>query len=268
MTAPAEVIGFEKKLHAIFDAQGPLAIAVSGGVDSMTLAYLAHRHDPNATIMIHAVSPAVPERATQRVRHYAERYGWQLTLTGTGEFDDPRYRTNPLDRCYFCKTNLYDRIRVLTTATIASGANLDDLGDFRPGLAAAREAAVIHPYVQASISKNMVRAIAHLNDLTDLAELPAQPCLASRVETGIAISAEDLAFVDLVEQSLGPLFPGASALRCRITHAGVAIEVDDVVSPNPAAATALVEKLCLESGRQFVGLRPYRKGAAFLRPLE
>ena len=124
----------------------------------MTLAAFAHRlwlsGGMGSVEMIHAVSPAVPPAATERVRMRAEREGWRLTVTGAGEFDDPRYRDNPVNRCYFCKTNLYDRIRTLTAGAIASGANLDDLGDYRPGLLAASERAIVHPYIEAGIERH------------------------------------------------------------------------------------------------------------------
>jgi uncharacterized protein len=244
-----------------------LAIAVSGGVDSMTLAAFAHRLQQSGDMvsvqMIHAVSPAVPAAATERVRARAERDGWCLTVTGAGEFDDPRYRDNPVNRCYFCKTNLYDRIRSLTTGTIASGANLDDLGDYRPGLLAASERAVVHPYIEAGMDKASVRALAGRLGLAEVAELPAQPCLASRVETGIAIDPADLAFIDLVETRLAARAPADMALRCRVTRSGIAIEA----GADPADAEALVDlasRLCREHGRHLVGIGPYRRGAMFV----
>ena len=91
--------------------------------------------------MFHAVSPAVPATSTELVRAYAPREGWRLTVLDAGEFDDPDYRANPVNRCYFCKTNLYARIRKATADTIASGTNRDDLSDFRPGLKAAASTA-------------------------------------------------------------------------------------------------------------------------------
>jgi uncharacterized protein len=244
-----------------------LAIAVSGGVDSVALAAFAHRLQSDGAMgsveMIHAVSPAVPPAATERVRARAARDGWRLIVTGAGEFDDPRYRDNPVDRCYFCKTNLYDRIRALTPGAIASGANLDDLGDYRPGLLAASERAVVHPYIEAGMNKAAIRALARSLGLDEVAELPAQPCLASRVETGIAIDAADLAFVDLVETRLAALVPAGTALRCRVTRAGIAIEIGE----EAAAGTALVDlagALCREQGRHLVGVGPYRRGAMFV----
>jgi uncharacterized protein len=244
-----------------------LAIAVSGGVDSMTLAAYAHRLYGGQSLgpveMIHAVSPAVPPAATERVRARAAREGWHLTVTGTGEFDDPRYRDNPVNRCYFCKVNLYDRIRGITTAVIASGANLDDLGDYRPGLLAASEHEVVHPYIEAGMNKAAVRALARRLGLDEVAELPAQPCLASRVETGIAIDPGDLAFIDLVETRLAALAPKGANLRCRVTHQGIAIEIGDGVA-DKAALADLAGALCRDHGRHLAGVGPYRRGAMFV----
>jgi pyridinium-3,5-biscarboxylic acid mononucleotide sulfurtransferase len=244
-----------------------LAIAVSGGVDSMTLAAFAHRlrqtESAGSVEMIHAASPAVPPAATERVRVMAAREGWRLTVTGAGEFDDQRYRNNPVNRCYFCKTNLYDRIRTLTVGAIASGANLDDLGDYRPGLLAASERAVVHPYIDAGMDKASVRALARQLGLDEVADLPAQPCLASRVETGIAIDPTDLTFIDLVETLLAAQAPAGMALRCRVTRAGIAIEAGNQAAEAHALAD-LASRLCREHGRHLIGIGPYRRGAMFV----
>ena len=245
-------------LDAILVDLPGLAIAVSGGVDSMTLAHAAHRVAVPGLRVVHALSPAVPAEATGRVREHAARFGWALVEVDAGEFADPAYRANPVNRCYFCKTNLYARIAHVTDGPIASGANLDDLGDYRPGLTAAAEHRVRHPFVEAGMTKAAVRALARDFGLGDIAELPAQPCLSSRVETGIAISAADLAFVALMERTLAPLLPAGADLRCRITHDGVVVEAAD------ASVRDIAAGLCAAEQRVFVGVRPYRRGAAFL----
>lgn len=258
MTASPEI-----RLRAALASYPALTVAVSGGVDSMTLAYLAHRWNPEGVAVFHAVSPAVPGSATARVKRHADAHGWALTIGGSGEFEDGRYRANPVDRCYFCKTNLYDRIRALREGIIASGANTDDLGDYRPGLKAAAERGIVHPFVEAGISKAGVRSLARHYGLDDLAELPAQPCLASRIETGIAISADDLAFVNEVETALAPLLPRQAVLRCRVTREGIVIEADadHVASP---MLKMQAHALCAEAGRRFAGVRPYERGSAFI----
>ncbi len=252
------------RLHDALSCHASLAIAVSGGVDSMTLAYIAHRLS-SATTMIHAVSPAVPVLATERVRDYARREGWRLIVTEAGEFDDPDYRANPVDRCYFCKSNLYARIAAIVSSTIASGANLDDLDDYRPGLVAAAEHRVVHPYIEAGIDKATVRALAREHALNDIAELAAQPCLSSRIETGIAIDAEDLAFIDRVEHAIRGVVGHAATVRCRITKQGTVVEIDSVARSAERTIESIAQRLCVENGRAFVGVRAYRRGSAFLK---
>ncbi|MCB2101037.1 MAG: adenine nucleotide alpha hydrolase [Rhodobacterales bacterium] len=242
-----------------------LTIAVSGGIDSMTLAYVAHRFGGRPVRVAHAVSPAVPPLATERVKTYAAREGWTLNVIEAGEFADPAYRANPVNRCYFCKSHLYDRIRELTDGPIASGANADDLGDYRPGLEAAAERGIVHPFVAAGIDKAGIRAIARHHGLNDISELPAQPCLASRVETGIGIEAGDLAFIDAMERTLRHDLAATETVRCRLTHAGVVIEVGAGAEAAHAALAATAARLCSQGGRPFAGVRAYRRGSAFLR---
>lgn len=256
----------ETALVSVLDGYDDIAIAVSGGVDSMVLAYIAHRRSRTMTTMLHAISPAVPQAATARVRRYAEREGWRITWLDAGEFDDPNYRANPVNRCYYCKSNLYDRIRDATSSQIASGTNTDDLGDFRPGLKAASERAVVHPYVEACLGKADIYRLAEHHGLTDLAELPAQPCLASRVETGIVIDPKDLAFIELMEGRAASLAPVSADIRCRTTAAGIILEVGAAFPQSQREALADdAARLCAAYGRTFVGVRDYRRGSAFLR---
>ena len=258
--------GALSRLVAILDRHERLAIAVSGGVDSMTLAHVAHRFSRARTTMYHADGPAVPATAGARARAHAARHGWPLVLLDAGEYSDERYRANPVDRCYYCKSNLYTRIRSLTADAIVSGTNCDDLSDYRPGLRAAAENGVLHPYVEAGIDKTAVYALAVALGLEDLERLPAQPCLASRVETGIAITAADLAFIDHVEQRLAERLGPETVLRCRVTSAGVVIELADAgEGASVEVAREIGELACGAQKRGFAGVRPYRRGAAFRR---
>ncbi len=253
-------------LVANLDRSPELAVAVSGGIDSMILAFVAHRFSRTRAVMLHAISPAVPQSATARVERYAASEGWQMKWIDAGEFADANYRQNPVNRCYYCKSNLYDRIREAVTSPIASGTNVDDLGDFRPGLKAASERNVIHPYVESGFDKAAIYRLARHHALSDLAELPAQPCLASRVETGIAIDPNDLAFIEMMEIHASSLTSRLTDIRCRTTSAGVVIEVGSSF-PNERrqALTDSSADLCAKHGRVFVGVRDYRRGSAFIR---
>ena len=266
MNAPLPGNGTLARLVAALDRHERLAIAVSGGVDSMTLAHVAWRFARARTTMYHAVGPAVPVSARARVEDHAAHNGWALTFLDAGEQRDARYRANPIDRCYYCKSNLYARIREATSDTIASGTNRDDLGDFRPGLRAAAERNVVHPYVEAGIAKADVYALAARLGLDDLERLPAQPCLASRVETGIAIAVEDLAFIDAVETRLVEAFGREAVVRCRVTERGIVIELSATAdTESRAIAQRIGTEACAGEGRTFAGVRSYTRGAAFLR---
>ena len=261
------------KLEAILRDAGPVAVAVSGGVDSLTLATLAHRLLRGEVEMFHAVSPAVPQEATDRVRTLAAREGWKLSVVDAGEFGDADYRRNPVNRCFYCKTNLYGALVPHTTAQIVAGTNLDDLREYRPGLDAARNHGVRHPFVEAGIDKKTVRAIARQLDLGDVSELPSAPCLSSRIETGIAIDPDMLKLVHaaelLVSKSLAP-----RTVRCRVRAKGVVIELDEqnLAKLDGEARDALTDNvgtLFRDGGFEYaVSLAPYRTGSAFLVRLQ
>jgi len=223
---PVDLDGIEGRLNDILRNVQPVAIAVSGGVDSLTLATLAHRVLPDgASAMFHAVSPAVPEEASARVRALAQREGWSLTVFDAGEFGNENYRSNPVNRCFHCKHSLYEAIHRLTDATILSGANQDDLGEYRPGLEAARLFRVRHPYVEAGLAKADVRALAARLGLGNIADLPAAPCLASRVESGIRIEADTLRLIHRVEQAIAASLK-PQVVRCRVRRGAIVIELD------------------------------------------
>ena len=251
-------------LQAVLRPFDAAEIAVSGGVDSLTLAAAAHGVLGARARMWHAVSPAVPPEATARTRALAASRGWMLDVFDAGEFADPRYRANPADRCFFCKTNLYGAIAARAGGTILSGTNTDDLADWRPGLRAAEQHGVRHPFVEAGIDKATVRRLAARLGLGSVADLPAAPCLASRIETGIRVEADLLALVHraerLVADALAP-----RTVRARLRAAGLVIELDpDALDRATPQRTALLASLAALTDRP-VSFAAYRAGSAFLR---
>lgn len=257
--------GTNKQLIQVIDRHAELAIAVSGGVDSMVLAYMAHRY-ANASIRVfHAISPAVPRVATERVKRYSDSYGWQLQLIDAGELVNESYRSNPVDRCFYCKSSLYGRIRSITNLQIASGTNIDDLSDYRPGLRAADIHNVLHPFVEAGLSKSSIYTLAEEHRLYDLASLPAQPCLASRIETGTRVDAGSLRLVESIEILVQESLPAIETLRCRITSRGVFLECFPLPSVSQQQqVNAEIARFCSEFGLIYGGFRAYRRGSAFL----
>jgi uncharacterized protein len=261
-------------VQEVLEGCAPVIVACSGGIDSLLLATIAHRHLPTTTRVAHTVTPAVPGDGTARVMAYGRHEGWDLEIVRSREFDDERYLSNPENRCYFCKTNLYDAVAELADneamhggPTIVSGANTDDLGEYRPGLVAADEHQVRHPYVEAGLGKAAIRAVARHLQLEE-AEIAASPCLASRLYTGTRVTPARLAAIEVGEAVVRSL--GIQVARCRIREHEVVIEVPEA-DRHLVTATVLDDVLAamgaLESSVTAIRLddRPYRPGQAVLR---
>lgn len=262
------------RIHAVLGSVEQAIIACSGGIDSTLLALVAHRHAPGRVIVAHAISPAVPPDATERVQGLAAKHGWSLSLVRSGEFEDESYLANPVNRCYFCKSNLYDSLTQIGSAhrggVVMSGANLDDLGEYRPGLDAAAERGVRHPWIEAQFAKADIRALARELGVP-FAELPSSPCLASRLYTGTRVTAPRLRAVHACETRIKER-TGLAVVRCRVREERMIVEVpagDEALisaallgelgvlaaSVEPGIVTASLDAKAYRPGRAFVGAK-------------
>jgi len=205
------------RLLALLGDLGRVAVAFSGGIDSTVVAKAAHVALGEKAVAVTADSPSVPRAEIAEAKAIAERIGIRHLLVATDEFANPDYARNDGSRCYFCKDELYRQIEGLLPSLacdiICSGANLDDLGDYRPGLIAAAEHKVRHPLQEAGFTKADVRALALQWDLPTW-DKPASPCLSSRIAPGVAATPERTAMVEAAEAYLKTL--GYREFRVRL----------------------------------------------------
>lgn len=203
------------------------AVAFSGGVDSAVVAKAAQLAIGSKAIAVTGTSASLAEGELDEARRVAELIGIRHEVIETGEFENPDYLKNAVDRCYHCKTELYTRldgvIERFGVAVVFNGANVDDAGDYRPGMTAAREHQVRSPLLECGLNKADVRELAAHWQLP-LWDKPASPCLSSRIAYGEEVTPERVAMIDRGEQYLRSL--GLRELRVRYHRGDLArIEV-------------------------------------------
>jgi pyridinium-3,5-biscarboxylic acid mononucleotide sulfurtransferase len=227
---PVSVPGVASKLrdlHDWFRPLGGVVVAYSGGTDSSLVAAVAARALGDRALAVTAVSPSLPPGELREARLTADAIGVRHRAVRTRETEAEAYLANGLDRCYHCKSELYEVLsRVAEEAggsVVASGANLDDLGDFRPGLVAAREHAVRHPLVEVGLTKEVVREAARGLGVPTW-DKPASACLSSRIAFGVRITVEELSRVGRAERLLKEM--GFRQCRVRVHGDLARVEVD------------------------------------------
>jgi uncharacterized protein len=205
-----------KNLEEILSGYPDLIVAFSGGVDSTLLLFVAHRVLNERVLAVTARSPVHPEREVRFAEEFAAALGIRHMVVDSREMQQADFRANRADRCYVCKRNLLADLleigRRRGMIHVVHGANLDDLGDYRPGMNAAREMGVTAPLVEAGLSKDEIRQLSRQFDLPTWNK-PSMACLATRVPHGTPIREETLKVIDAAEDYILSL--GASTVRVR-----------------------------------------------------
>src|SRR5215472_2190992 len=207
------------RLRRTLQALGGVVVAYSGGVDSAYLLAAAVDCLGDRCVGATAVSPSLASDELDAARRIAAAIGARHVLVQTNEFEDPRYRRNDLQRCYFCKQALFTQLGALAVRlrlpVVAYGANTDDLGDYRPGMRAAQEFAVRAPLLEVGLTKSEIRALARARGL-EVWDKPASPCLASRLPHGTPVTLVALRQIEAGEHVLR----GLGFREVRVRHHG------------------------------------------------
>ncbi|MBX0328029.1 ATP-dependent sacrificial sulfur transferase LarE [Oscillochloris sp. ZM17-4] len=265
MTIDSELERAYDRLRAVLEEMGSVVIGMSGGVDSVLLAKVAHDVLGERALAVTADSPSLPRRELREAEELARLAGIRHLVVPTAEVADPRYAANPTNRCYFCKSTLFARLDTLAAergiAWVAYGENQDDMGDHRPGAVAAGEHNVRAPLKEAGLGKAAIRALARSLGLP-VWDKPAFACLGSRFPYGMTITPEKLAQVEAAEEVLWQL--GFRQYRVRYHDDLARIEVAAEDMPQLIAhAAEVASRLRAEAGFRHVtlDLAGYRRGS-------
>jgi pyridinium-3,5-biscarboxylic acid mononucleotide sulfurtransferase len=264
----------EQALCDILASLESVIVAYSGGVDSAYLAYIASRTLGDRAVAVTADSPSYPERHRNLAIRIARDFGLCHEIIHTSELDNPEYRANPANRCYFCKHELYTHLSRLATARhaiVVDGNNADDRGDYRPGRQAAREFGVRSPLDEVDLTKDEIRELSRRAGLPTWDE-PASACLSSRIPYHNEVTDAKLRTIERAEQALRTL--GFRVFRVRHHDDLARIEIARSEMPRalePEIAVAIVREL-KAVGYRYVSLdlQGYRTGSLneglFMRP--
>jgi len=260
-----------ERLRSVVGARESMLVAYSGGVDSTLVLKVAHDVLGARAAGLLAVSPSLPVAERQEAECLAAWIGIPLHVVTSREMESPAYRANGEDRCYFCKSELFgileNEAKKLGFASLAFGANIDDTGDFRPGMTAAEERRIVAPLIEAGLGKAMVRAVARGLRLPNW-DKPARACLASRIPHGMEVTPERLAAVERAEEGL----IGLGFRQIRVRHHGdvarIEVAEEEMARLEDPALRQAVSRAVRAAGFRYVALDldGYRQGS--LNPLK
>ncbi len=255
-----------RRLHDFFGGVESIIVAFSGGVDSAFLAWTATEALGSSALCVTADSPSYPDHHRQLALDVARRFDLHHLIIHTSELDRPQYRANPVNRCYYCKHELYTALSSLATErgilAIADGSNADDRGDYRPGRQAAREFGVRSPLDEAGLTKSDIRELSRRAGLPTWDE-PASACLSSRIPYLSEVTDEKLRLIERAER----VVRGLGFRVCRVRHhddlAKLEIGVDELPRAlEPDIRDRLVQELtALGYRRVTIDPRGYRQGS-------
>jgi uncharacterized protein len=237
----------EAHLRDLVASYESIIVAFSGGVDSAYLAWLATDLLGRSALCVTADSPSYPDRHRQLALQTAGAFGLAHEIIRTGELERPDYRANPVNRCYYCKHELYESLTRLARergiAAVADGSNADDRGDYRPGRQAAREFGVRSPLDEAGLTKREIRELARRAGLP-VGDEPASACLPSRIPYCFAVTPEKLRMIEAAEQVLQAL--GFRVYRVRHHETLARLEIGSNELPracSPELRDTIVERI-------------------------
>ncbi len=245
---------------------GRVVLAFSGGVDSAYLLKVAHQELGDGVLALTTSSPTAPQGDEDLARKLAADWGVPHLVVDANELEIPGYAANPVNRCYFCKGSLYRICKAAADergiTSIVDGVNRDDLGDYRPGLTAAEEAGVVHPLVDAGMSKRDIRELSRRLGL-ETAEKPSSPCLSSRFPYGTEITPERLDKVARAEQVLRDNGFPVCRVRFHGDMARIEVPVDQIATLMSGAVRERVLADIQEIGFLYVtvDLKGFRSGS-------
>lgn len=198
-------IAKEERLRELFRELESVIVAYSGGVDSSYVAYVANEELGPRALCITGQSASLPAYQRAEIDRVVEKFGFQHEVIHTEELENPDYRANNSNRCFFCKDELYSKLESVARKrgikNIVDGSTVDDLGDFRPGRQAAAQHAVRSPLIEVGLSKTEVRELSRKVTLPTW-DKPASPCLSSRIAYGTTVTIERLSKIDRGEEIL------------------------------------------------------------------